>query len=205
MQFHAYTEREVEELLRASEGVASPHRGGAPGHAMGRHLILSNAELIARYDEMVEAEQRRRTARRAEAAERSRRWTPGGPVYQLITAWAALSDMVEMGCLLLRSPQAQAGITEMLTGRGMADGARLEICFIAPRDVMMRYVQGGAVVRSMPVRQLTLVLDRADRAPLRLHVQTFFGGMTVSAPYNGAVLFDPRGEAQLGFPGYPIP
>lgn len=202
MQHHAFTERDVEGLLRASEGVASTHRGGAEGHARGRHLLLSNAELLARYEAMIAAQQQRRVTRRAAEAERGRRWKPGGPLYQMVTAWADWADMVEMGCLLLNSPQAQSGLAAMFTGEHAAEGARLEVSFIAPRDVMMRYVQGGVCVRSMPVRQLTMVVDRADRDPLRLHIQTFFGGITLENPYNGAVLFTPQGQDVLGFTGF---
>jgi len=202
MLHHAFTEREVEGLLRASEGTPSTHRGGAAGHARSRHDLLSNAELIERADAMIEAEQRRRDQRRAEAAERGRKYRPGGPMYQLITAWSAWSDMVTMGCLALNSPQAQAGLVSMFSGQHAANGTRLEVCFIAPRDVPMRFVSGGATVRSLPVRQLTLIVDRADRDALRLHIQTFFGGMPNSAPYNGAVLSDQRGQELLGFVGY---
>ena len=203
MQYHTFSEGEVEELLRASEGAPSTHAGNRPGHARERHLLLSNAELLARHEMMVAAEQARRARRRAEAADRGRRWLPGGPIYLMVTAFSTWSDMVEMGCLLLKSPQAQAGLSAMFVGPMAAEGARLEICFIAPRDVTMRYVQGGAVVRTMPVRQLTMLVDRSDRGRLRLHVQTFFGGVPVNEPHSGAVLSNPRGEEILGFTGFP--
>lgn len=202
MQHHVFTEREAEGLLRSSEGIASTHRGGAQGHARGRHLLLSNAELLARYEAMIEAQQQRRVTRRATEAARGRHWKPGGPLYQMVTAWGSWAEMVEMGCLLLNAPQAQAGLAALFAGEHAAEGARLEVNFIAPRDVPMRYVQGGVCVRSMPVRQLTMVIDRADRHALRLHIQTFFGGLTLENPYNGAVLFTPTGQDVLGFTGF---
>ena len=201
MQYHAFTEREVEALLRASEGVASSH-SGAPGHARGRHLVLTNQELLARYEAMVAAEQARRARRRQEAAERGRKWKPGGAIFQMITAWSTPADMIEIGTLTLNSPQAQAGLSAMFGGPLAGQGTRLEISFIAPRDITMRYVMGGTGVRTMPVRQVFMVVDRADAAPpLRLHVQTFYGGLTLAAPYSGAVLTDAAGNEVLGFTG----
>lgn len=201
MQYHDFTEREVEGLLRASEGVASSH-SGAPGHARERHLVLTNAELLARYEAMVAAEAARRARRRQEAAERGRKWKPGGAIFQMVTAWSEARDMIEIGRLALNSPPAQAGLSAMFVGDLAANGTRLEISFISPRDITMRYVMGGTGVRTMPVRQVFMVVDRADdRRPTRLHIQTFYGGVTTAAPYNGAVLTDANGQEMLGFTG----
>jgi hypothetical protein len=204
MLYRTFTESEVADLLYDSEGVATTHAGGRPGHARSLHLTLSNAELLARYDAMVAAEQARRAARRDRARERGRRWAPGGPIYVTPTAWSTPADMIEMGCLLLNSLHAQRGLVGMFFGEYAGDGTRLEVAFIAPRDVRMRYVR-GATVATMPVRQLTMVIDRADRAWLRLHVQTFYGGAPLGALHNGAVLADAGGEDLIGFTGLPVP
>ena len=125
MLYHDFTEREVADLLRDSEGVASSH-SGAPGHARERHLVLTNAELLARYEAMVAAEQARRIRRRQDAAERGRKWKPGGAIFQMITAWSTPADMYEIGRLTLNSPQAQAGLSAMFGGplAGRARGWR---------------------------------------------------------------------------------
>jgi hypothetical protein len=201
VQFKTFDEAEVEDLLRASDGRATMHKlnPNRPklGHAGSSHFLLSNLELVAREEELTQKEISRRQNRRAEDP----KWRPGGPMYIPTTAFTEMPTIIEMGTLLLRSPQAQAGLTEMFIGQYAEDGARLAVDFVAPREVDMRYVQGGAVVRVMPVRQLVMVVDRMDNASGRLHVQTFFGGIPLGAPRNAAKLYSANGTERLGFPG----
>ena len=65
----------------------------------------------------------------------------------------------------------------------------------------MRFVMGSTHVRTMPVRQVFMIVDRADARHLRMHIQTFYGGQTLAAPYSGAVLTDAAGTEVLGFTG----
>jgi hypothetical protein len=50
-----------------------------------------------------------------------------------------------------------------------------------------------------------MILDRADRDPLRLRLQTFFSGLTLAASDNGAVSFGRAARRSLDSTAYPSP
>ena len=201
MAYHAFTAAEVEHMLRSSEGEPTAHRGERPGHACARHLLLTNAELLKRYEDMIRAEEANRLRRREQARERGEKFRPGGPIYRMVTAFAQLPDMIACGVALLNTAQAQAGIAAMFSGPHADEGARLEVDHVSPAPVLMRFVSGHHVA-TMPVHQLTMILDRVRGRPLDLHVQTFFGGAITGPPANRAVLYAPNGAELLGFLGW---
>jgi hypothetical protein len=201
MTYHVFSPAEVEQMLRSSEGEATAHRGQRPGHAGAKHLLLTNAELLERYEEMIRAEEANRARRREEARARGEKFRPGGPIYRMVTAFAQLPEMIAAGVALLNTPQSQAGLTAMFVGDHAGEGTRLEIDYTSPAPVLMRFVSGHRVA-TMPVHQLTMILDRVHARRLGLHVQTFFGGAVTGPSANRAVLYAQNGAELLGFLGW---
>ncbi|MES2710220.1 MAG: hypothetical protein V4653_01440 [Pseudomonadota bacterium] len=201
MAYHVFTAADVEHMLRSSEGEPTAHRGERPGHSGALHLLLTNAELLKRYEDMIRAEEANRQRRREQARARGEKYRPGGPIYRMVTAFAQLPEMIAAGVALLNTRQAQAGITDMFIGSHAGEGTRLEIDYTSPAAVLMRFVSGHHVT-TMPVHQLTMILDRVRDRPLGLHVQTFFGGAVLGPGVNRAVLYAQNGAELLGYPGW---
>lgn len=173
--YHRFTRAEAETILRGSEGAATSHRGtGRPGHAGSRHLLLTNAELLARYtrlsDQLIWQNGRRRRRE-----------------YTLITAFCTLSDMIDAAELVLNAAQTQAALSDFFTNIPHGPGMRAEIAFTSTTTFRMRYAQGDEAVRTMPVHDLTMVLDRVTDRPFDLQVQTFFGTID-EIPRNTATI-----------------
>ena len=70
---------------------------------------------------------------------------------------------------------------------------RAEICYTSDTDYTMRYAQGWTAVRTMPVRDLVMVLDRVDGRPFGLQIQTFFGTLQ-DISRNSATIVMPDGK-----------
>ena len=178
--YRQFTRAEAETILRSSEGAPTSHRGtGRPGHAGSRHLLLNNEELLARYAQMSEqliwlnGRRRRRE-------------------YTLITAFCTMPDMVDASVLVLNATQTQAALSDFFVNVPRGPGMRAEIAFTSQATFRMRYAQGGEAVRTMPVHDLVMVLDRVDGRPFGVQVQTFFGTLE-DIPRNTATITMPGG------------
>jgi hypothetical protein len=179
--YHQFTRAEAENILRSSEGSPTAHRGtGSPGHAGARHLLLTNAELLTRYQRMSEQLiwQNGRRRRRE---------------YTLITAFCTLPDMIDAAELVLNAAQTQAALGDFFQGTPRGPGMRAEIAYTSGTTFSMRYAQGGEAVRTMPVHDLVMVLDRVEGRPFALQVQTFFGTLQ-DIPRNAATITMPGGN-----------
>ncbi len=133
--YHQFTRAEAENILRSSEGAPTSHRGtGSPGHAGARHLLLSNTELLARYQRMSEQViwQNGRRRRRE---------------YTLITAFCTLPAMIDAAELVLNAAQTQAALADFFHGTPRGPGMRAEIAFTSGTTFRMRYAQGVEAVR----------------------------------------------------------
>jgi len=148
--YRQFTKSEAEDILRSSEGRPTLHRGQREGHAGQQHLLLSNAELLARYD---------RTARNNKI--------------NMITAFSSMPDMVNAAFEMLNAPISQLALPRMFGAAGH-QGMRLDIHYNGNTAFRARYAQGSEVVRTFPATALVLVVDRVDVRPFRLHVQSFF-------------------------------
>jgi hypothetical protein len=174
--YRRFTRPEAEAILRSSEGAPTSHRGtGRPGHAGTRHLLLTNAELLERYAQMSEqlVWQNGRRRRRE---------------YTLITAFCTLPDMIDAAELVLNAAQTQAALSDFFLNVPRGPGMRAEVAFTSKATFRMRYAQGGEAVRTMPVSDLVMVLDRVESRPFGLQVQTFFGTID-AAPRNAATIY----------------
>jgi hypothetical protein len=180
--YHHFTRVEAETILRSSEGAATSHRGtGRPGHAGSRHLLLTNSELLARYarisEQLVWQDGRRRHRE-----------------YALITAFCTLPDMIDAAELVLNATQTQAALSDFFRNAPRGPGMRAEIAFTSDITFRMRYAQGSEIVRTMPVHDLLMVLDRVESRPFDLQVQTFFGTLH-DIPRNTATIYLANGVA----------
>ncbi len=70
---------------------------------------------------------------------------------------------------------------------------RAEIFYHSNTEFRMRYAQGGEMVRTCPVYDLVMVLDRVDRRPFQLQIQTFFGTLA-DTPRNTATISTASGQ-----------
>ena len=179
--YHQFTRIDAENILRSSENKPTSYRGtGKLAHAGSLHLLLSNAELLERYEEMSEKEVWRNGRRRRRE-------------YTLITAFCALPDMIDAAERVLNSRQSQAALADFFLNTPQGPGMRAEICYTSDIDYTMRYAQGWTAVRTMPVRDLVMVLDRVDGRPFRLQIQTFFGTLQ-DISRNSSTIFMPDGK-----------
>ena len=178
--YHHFTRAETESILRSSEGAATSHHGtGRPGHAGSRHLLLTNAELLARYTQISEQliwPNKRRRRRE----------------YTLVTAFCTLPDMIDAAELVLNAEQTQAALLDFFTNTPRGPGMRAVIAFTGKATFRMRYAQGDEAVRTMPVHDLVMVLDRVTDHPFDLQVQTFFGTLD-DIPRNAATIYMANG------------
>jgi hypothetical protein len=180
--YRHFTRAEAENILRSSEGAATSHRGtGRPGHAGSRHLLLTNSELLERYETMSEQLVWRDGRRRHRE-------------YALVTAFCTLPDMINAAALVLNATQTQAALVDFFIKTPRGPGMRAEIAFTSDVEFRMRYAQGAETVRTMPVNDLVMVLDRAEGRPFGLHVQTFFGTLN-DISRNTATIFLADGTA----------
>ena len=167
--YHQFTRAEAENILRSSEGAPTSHRGtGSPGHAGACHLLLSNTELLARYQQMSEQVV----------------WQNGRRRRREYTLTAEL---------VLNAAQTQAALADFFHGTPRGPGMRAEIAYTSGTTFRMRYAQGGEAVRVMPVHDLVMVLDRVEARPFSLQVQTFFGTLQ-DIPRNTATITMPGGS-----------
>jgi hypothetical protein len=179
--YHQFNRSEAEDILRSSEGGATSHRGGRAGHAGSRHLLLSNSELLERYTQFSQQMVWRNGRRR-------------GREYTLITAFCALPDMIDAAVLVLNAPQTQRALADFFTNTPRGPGMRAEIAFTSAASFRMRFAQGEETVRTMPVSDLVMILDRVDQRSFGLHVQTFFGTLE-ETPRNTATIYTAEGAA----------
>ena len=177
--YHQFTRSEAENILLSSEGGATSHRGGRPGHAGSRHLLLSNAELLDRYTQFSEQMIWRNNRRRRRE-------------YALITAFCNSPEMIDAAVLVLNAAQTQLALADFFTNTPRGPGMRAEIAFTSAASFRMRYAQGDETVRAMPVSDLVMILDRVDQRPFGLHVQTFFGTLE-DTPRNSATIYMANG------------
>lgn len=178
MYYH-FTRADAEAILRSSEGAATSHRGtGQRGHAGSRHLMLTNSELLARYAEMSELT-----------------WQNGrrrGREYTLVTAFCTLPDMIDAAEQVLNAAQTQAALSDFFVNMPRGPGMRAKIDFTSITTFRMRYAQGAEAVRTMPVHDLVMILDRTDGRPFELQVQTFYGTID-DTPRNAATIYRSNG------------
>jgi hypothetical protein len=179
--YHRFTRAEAENILRNSEGAPTSHRGtGSPGHAGARHLLISNAELLTRYQQMSERLMWQNGRRRHRE-------------YTLVTAFCTLPDMIDAAGLVLNAAQTQAALADFFHGAPRGPGMRAEIAYTSGTTFRMRYAQGREAVRTMPVHDLVMVLDRVSDRLFDLQVQTFFGTLQ-DIPRNTATIIMPGGN-----------
>jgi hypothetical protein len=173
--YRNFTAADAESILRSSEGAPTAYRGtGAPGHPGSRHLLLTNAALLARYEQMSEQlvwsnnRQRRRE-------------------FTLVTAFCTLPEMIDAAEKVLNAPQTQAALGDFFQNTPRGPGMRAEIAYHSAATWRMRYAQGAEAVRTLPVSDLMMVLDRVDERPFSLQIQTFFGTLA-DMPRNTATI-----------------
>ena len=118
--------------------------------------------------------------------------------YTLITAFCALPDMIDAAERVLNSRQSQAALADFFLNTPQGPGMRAEICYTSDIDYTMRYAQGWTAVRTMPVRDLVMVLDRVDGRPFRLQIQHS------SARFRISRATPPRSSCQAANPIAPI-
>ncbi|MGH7050872.1 MAG: hypothetical protein ACREE5_09535 [Acetobacteraceae bacterium] len=178
--YHRFTRAETEAVLRNSEGAATSHRGtGAPAHAGSRHLLLTNDDLLRRYTQKSEQEVwQNNRHRRAE--------------YTLVTAFCTLADMIDAAQLVLNAGQTQAALSDFFVNTPSGPGMRAKIAFTSSATFRMRYAQGAEAVRTMPVNDLIMVLDRIEGRPFNVQVQTFYGTLD-DAARNEATIYTANG------------
>lgn len=173
--YRHFTRADAETILRGSEGQATSYRGsGSPAHAGQRHLLLTNDDLLARYAQMSEQLVWQNSRRRRRE-------------YTLVTAFCTLPDMIDAAERVLNAAQTQAALEDFFTNTPRGPGMRAEIAFTSSATFSMRYAQGETAVRTMPVHDLVMVLDRVSDRPFELQVQTFFGTIH-DIPRNSATI-----------------
>lgn len=181
--YRQFTAAEAESILRSSEGAPTAFRGtGAPGHPGSRHLLLSNAELLERYERLSD----QLVWRNGRMRHRE---------FMLITAFCTLAEMIDAAVLVLNAAQTQAALADFFQNNPRGPGMRAEIAYRSARSFTMRYAQGATAVRTMPVQDLLMVLDRMDDRPFGLQIQTFFGTLTDQSR-NAATIFSADGQAR---------
>lgn len=173
---HRFTHAETEHILLSSENAPTSHRGtGSRGHAGARHLLLTNADLLARYERMSEQLVWHNGRRRRRE-------------YTMITAFCTLPDMIDAAERVLNAAQTQAALSDFFHNTPRGPGMRADIAYTSNTTYRMRYAQGREIVRTMPVHDLVMVLDRVDGRPFGLQVQTFFGTLD-DIPRNSATIY----------------
>jgi hypothetical protein len=179
--YRQFSAADAESILRSSEGAPTAHRGtGAPGHPGSRHLLLTNAELLERYERT--SEQliwRNGRLRRRE--------------YMLVTAFCTLPAMIDAAESVLNAAQTQAALADFFQNSPREPGMRAEIAYRSEKSYTMRYAQGATAVRTMPVQDLMMILDRVDGRPFGLQIQTFFGTLSDQSR-NSATIFSADGH-----------
>jgi hypothetical protein len=188
-----FSRDEVESILRGSEGHAGP--GGGQGHAVRRHLLLSNAELVARYAPAT-AHRRAEWERDRDEADRrgARRPRYEDYSYVLITAFTDLASMIEAGLLVMNSPAFQQALRAAFRGEAAENGAKLVARFSSGREFRMRYVLGGQGTGVMPTPHLRLVAFRDQGLPpRRLSILTFYGEMPLDGARTHCTLYRANG------------
>jgi hypothetical protein len=181
--YRQFSAADAESILRSSEGAPTAYRGtGAPGHPGSRHLLLSNAELLERYERLSE----QLIWRNGRLRHRE---------FMLVTAFCTLPEMIDAAVLVLNAAQTQAALTDFFQNTQRGPGMRAEIACRSDRPFAMRYAQGATAVRTMPVHDLTMILDRVDERPFSLQIQTFFGTLTDQSR-NSATIFSADGQAR---------
>jgi hypothetical protein len=179
--FRQFSAADAEAILRASEGNATGYRGsGAPGHAGKQHLLLSNEQLLARYD--TESRRFRSQNGRLKRSE-----------FTLITAFSNLGDMIGATEAILNAGQTQAALLDFFKNTPRGPRMRAVIKYHGTTSYRTRYAQGVTAVRTMPVNDLLMVLDRVDDAPFALQVQTLFGILPEAAA-NQSEVFTSAGK-----------
>ena len=101
--------------------------------------------------------------------------------------------MIEAAELVLNAAQTQAALADFFRNAPRGPGMRAEIAFTSDITFRMRYAQGAETVRTMPVHDLLMVLDRVKR-PFGLQVQTFFGTLH-DVSRNTATIYMANGVA----------
>ena len=174
--YRQFSATEAEDILRSSEGAPTEYRGtGAPGHPGSRHLLLSNAELLERYERESE-----------KLVWKNGRWRRRE--YMLITAFCTLHEMVDAAQSVLNAAQTQAALGDFFQNTPRGPGMRAEIAYRGDRTYSMRYAQGAEAVRTVPVSDLIMILDRVDARPFGLQIQTFFGTVS-NQSRNSATIY----------------
>ena len=161
--YHQFTRIEAENILRSSENQPTSYAAPASLHMRARFTCCS--AMPSCWSDM----RRCRKTRSGGTADGA------GVMYTLITAFCALPDMIDAAERVLNSRQSQAALADFFLNTPQGPGMRAEICYTSDIDYTMRYAQGWTAVRTMPVRDLVMVLDRVDGRPFRLQIQTFFG------------------------------
>ncbi len=179
--YRQFSITEAEDILRSSEGSPTGYRGtGAPGHPGSRHLLLSNAGLLARYERMSD----QMVWRNGRLRHRE---------FMLVTAFCTLEDMIDAAWNILNAPQTQAALADFFRNTPRSPGMRAEIAYRSAAPYNMRYAQGATIVRVMPVSDLLMVLDRVDSRPFQLQIQTLFGTLSEQSR-NSATVSNAAGQ-----------
>lgn len=173
--YRTFTAVDAEAILRASEGAPSSFRSvSRPGHAAGKHLLSSNADMLSRYAEKSNQKTRRK----------------GKMVFNthlMITAFISSGQMFDVATDVLNAQQTQEALTDFFVNTPRSPGMRAEIVFHGQDRHVMRVAGGGDTVRKIPTQDFFMVLDRVDEQPFRLHIQTFYGTLPY-APRNSATV-----------------
>lgn len=154
MRKHQYSEAEVAQILRASEGRASNFGRGSAGHSYGRHVDKSNADMDARAD--------------AKEPDRNN-------IARLDTCFVSSGDQIRAVTAALNSTEGQGALAD-LDRRG--DGGRVTIETTVMPPVGVRYTSGTDTNRTIkPSEQQTgtkvkLVLDAFPGD--QIHIQSCF-------------------------------
>jgi hypothetical protein len=160
-----YTPADVLDILRASEGI-----GPGAGHAIARHVNISNPNLIRRVDEDTRN---------------------GGVANYGAFREYNLTDAALMGAWLLNSPAGAILLGTMdqeiedvrQRGRPLQpdDYPRNTVTGRAPGGWLMRWVQAGSMVIEVPVGELTMVLrgDRGGEIEIVTFYPVFTGGRNI--------------------------
>ncbi len=178
--YRQFDDNDADAILRSSEGAPTKYRGtGAPGHPGSKHLLLTNADLLARYEEMSAPHVWRNGRRRQRE-------------YTLVTAFCTMPDMVDAARCVLNAAQTQAAMLDFFQNTPRGPGMRAEVSYRGDKSYTMRYAQGSEAVRTFPVYDLVMILDRVDERPFGLQIQTFFGTIS-NQSRNAATIFSADG------------
>jgi hypothetical protein len=111
----------------------------------------------------------------------------------LVTAFCTLGEMVDAAERVLNAAQTQAALGDFFQNTPRSPGMRAEISHRGDRTFTMRYAQGAEIVRTVPVNDLIMILDRVDERPFGLQIQTFFGTVS-NQPRNSATIYTAEGH-----------